>query len=64
MRYRVDLEYGYISYDEKDHDKAVEMYRERGVRLLVCRDIFDEGTVIAGPPVISDLTKDYSAIVN
>lgn len=54
MRYRVDLEYGYISYDEKDKDKALALYEERGVRLRRCKDIFDDGLVIAGPPVFED----------
>lgn len=60
MRYRVDLEgSGYISYDESDRDKAYEIYHERGVRIRLCSDIYDEGTVIEGEPVFCDLSRDY-----
>ena len=56
MRFRVDLKYGYVSFDEKDIEKAWELYREFGVRMRKCVDISDEGQVIAGLPIVEDLT--------
>jgi hypothetical protein len=46
VRYRVDLKYGYISYGAQDYAKAIDIYQREGLRLKVCRDIFDEGHVI------------------
>lgn len=58
MRYRVDLEHGgYISYDVGDYNKALEVYREEGIRIRQCEDIHDEGIVIEGEPIYVDLTK-------
>lgn len=59
-RWRIDLEYGsYISLDISEGEKAWELYRERGIRLRRCRDIFDEGELVAGQPVVVDLTDPY-----
>ena len=58
MRYRVDLDYGNISYDEKDYDKAMELYKERGIRILRCNDIFDDGTLLEGAMVFEDHSND------
>jgi hypothetical protein len=56
MRYQVDLPYGSASYDERDTDRAWDLFQEEGIRIRRCRDIFDEGTVIAGSPIVQDLT--------
>ena len=63
-RYKIDLEYGYVSYDEKDYDKAMELYKSEGIRLRKCSDLFDEGVVIAGKPIIQDLTLPDASRVN
>lgn len=49
-RYRVDTQYGYISYGAQDFEKALETFNECGIRLRVCKDIFDKGHIIAGLP--------------
>ncbi len=52
MRYRVDLNYGYASYDETEKEKAFDLYDREGVRLLECDDLFDDdGFVIADKTV-------------
>lgn len=56
MRYRVDLEYGYISYDESEYETALATFKERGIRIRKCEDIFDDGTVIEGKPIYLDLS--------
>lgn len=58
IRYRVDFENdsGYISLAEHEYSKAVELFKERGVRLRKCKDIHDEGIVIMGAPIVEDLT--------
>lgn len=63
MRYRVDFanDSGYISLDGSEFEKAVELYKERGIRLRQCKDIHDEGVVIMGAPIFEDLTKDFNA---
>lgn len=61
MRWRVDLISGYISYDEKDEDKARALYAEQGLRLRRCRDIHDEGEVIEGLPASVDTKKRATA---
>ena len=48
MRYRVDTRHGWASFDEVDFVKALEMYREEGVRLRKCVDLYDDGEVIEG----------------
>lgn len=59
MRYRVDFEHGgYASYDASEYERAVQLYREQGVRLRQCKDIYDEGTVIEGPPILEDMTRE------
>ena len=50
IRYRVDLVTGYISYSAQDVIKALTLFKEQGLRLRICKDIFDEGRVIAGEP--------------
>jgi hypothetical protein len=50
-RYRVDTACGYTSYGAKDKDKALEAFANGGIRLRLCRDIFDDGVVIAGLPI-------------
>lgn len=49
-RYRVDTAYGYISYGAQDYEKALQAFKDGGIRLRICRDIFDEGRVVAGLP--------------
>jgi hypothetical protein len=52
VRYRVDFPYrSWISFDERDAEKAIELYKSNGVRLRMCDDLHDEGTVIAGLPL-------------
>lgn len=59
MRYRVDFAHGgYASYDESEKDRAWELYREQGIRIRRCKDIFDEGVTIEGPPIIEDNTRE------
>lgn len=58
MRYRVDFASGYASFDGSEFERAVELYKERGIRLRQCRDIHDEGVVIMGEPIYSDLTDE------
>lgn len=64
MRYRVDFEHGYASYDEKDKDRAFEIYREMGIRIRLCKDIHDEGTPIEGRPIFVDLTREIATNAN
>ena len=58
MRYRVDFDSGYASYDESEYHKALELYADRGIRLRRCKDIYDEGIVIMGEPIVEDLTRN------
>lgn len=59
MRYRVDFEHGgYASYDATDHDKAYELFKERGIRFLQQKDIHDRGTLIEGAPIFEDNTRE------
>lgn len=59
MRYRVDLKGGgYISYDQSDEKKAWKIYEERGIRILRCDDIFDDGVVIDGMMIVNDYTRN------
>ena len=60
MRYRVDFDNGsgYISLDGSEFEKAMEIYKERGIRILQCKDIHDRGTVIFGAPIIEDMTRE------
>lgn len=58
MRYRVDFEYGYVSFGEQDVEKAWELYHERGIRIRRCRDIFDDGQLLAGAPIVEDRTVE------
>lgn len=58
MRWRVDTKFGYISFAECDERKAFVYYQESGIRLRRCKDIFDEGVVVAGQPIIEDCS-DY-----
>lgn len=51
MRIRVDTRFGYVSYDQKDVEKAYELYREQGIRIRFCKDIHDEGEVVDGLPL-------------
>lgn len=59
VRYRVDFQYGYISFDESDSERAFELFRDGGIRIRRCADIFDDGVVIDGSPIVKDLTDVY-----
>jgi hypothetical protein len=68
MRWRVDTGIGdsYVSYSDDEKQKAWDLYEElttttsrKGVRIRKCRDIFDDGLVIKGPPIIRDLTEKF-----
>lgn len=50
MRYRVDTRFGYASFDESELAKAEELYEDQGVRLILCKDLMDEGVVLKGLP--------------
>lgn len=54
VRYRVDTRYGYISYGSQDYDKALKYFQDEGIRLRLCKNIFDDGHVIAGEPLPED----------
>jgi len=56
MRYRVDFEGGYASFDEKQKGKAERLYKQCGIRMRLCEDLYDEGIVIKGRPIVLDLT--------
>lgn len=57
MRIRVDYEYGYASFDESERERAEQFYEEHnGIRMRLCRDLFDEGEVIRGRPLFEDHT--------
>lgn len=60
MRYRVDFKWGYISFSEEDKLKAIECYetRDDALRLVEQNDIFDEGTLLCGVPIIVDYSND------
>ena len=58
IRYRVDFENGYASYDSSEYYKALKLYEERGIRLRECKDLFDEGVVIMGAPIFEDLSGE------
>jgi hypothetical protein len=60
MRYRVDFDNGsgYISLDGSEWDKALQLYQERGIRIRQCKDIYDEGVVIMGAPIIEDRSRE------
>ena len=61
-RWRVDFQYGsYISLAYEEKEKAYQLYNEQGgIRLRLCRDIFDEGDLVEGPPIIQDLSQPLS----
>lgn len=55
-RLKVELKYGYVSYDAQDEEKAWQLYKDQGVRIFLCDDIFDnDGVLLSGPPVVHDL---------
>jgi hypothetical protein len=58
LRFLVELEYSLISLDETEEERAWELFRTQGKRIFKCKDIFDEGELLAGPPVFKDLSKD------
>jgi hypothetical protein len=53
-RLRVDTKYGYVSYSMKDKEKAMEIFKNEGIRLRLCKNIFDDGYVVAGEPLPKD----------
>lgn len=58
-RFRVDFDddgNSYASYSTEV--EARELYSQRGVRLLHCKDIHDRGTVIDGAPLVIDLQRE------
>ncbi len=57
-RLRVDLKWSTVSFAEVEEQKAWDLYYEEdGIRIVLCEDIFDEGTVLAGAPIVHDLTS-------
>lgn len=47
-RVKVDFTSGYISYAAENLDKALEAFAQDGIRLLVQRNIHDDGRIVAG----------------
>lgn len=43
-RIRVNLLNGWASYSVQDFEKAYTLYQTEGIDLLLCEDIFDDGT--------------------
>ena len=56
-RFRVDLRFGYASYGVHDLDKALALFAQDGIRLLICRDIFDNGKMIAGRCLLNEVAR-------
>ena len=56
MRIRVDTKYGYASYSMSDRDRALEYFANEGMRLRLCKDIYDDGYVIADSTTIMKRT--------
>lgn len=54
----MDLRAGYASFDGADEARAVELYKTEGVRLRCCRDLDDEGVVVAGAPLGVEFDRD------
>lgn len=63
-RFRVDTKYWSASFDESEKDKAWEFYRseEKAIRIVLCEDIFDEGVVLDGAPIVQDFTANECRI--
>jgi hypothetical protein len=57
----VDLRHGYASFDETEEPRARKLFAAEGLRLRRCRDVFDNGEVIAGLPLSVDLRKAAAA---
>jgi hypothetical protein len=57
-RWRVDTEYSSVSFDDSEEEKAWYFYRIHGIRMVKCSDLFDEGVVVAGAPIVKDLSYD------
>lgn len=55
MKYKVDLNHGHIIFDESDYKKALAIFKQEGTRMFILKDIFDEGTLLYGLPVVKDL---------
>lgn len=64
MRFRVDMKYGYASFSTDDAEKAYALYEQEGIRIRLCKNIFDEGDVIEGLPIVQDLSVPQSWEVN
>jgi hypothetical protein len=62
VRYRVDLRFGYASFDESQEARARELYQAEGVRLRRCTDLFDEGEVIEGLPLEVEFTRRQESV--
>jgi len=57
-RYRIDTLYGYISIT--DEKLAWEIYKDptyNAIRIRKCKDIYDEGIILDGKPIIEDFTR-------
>ena len=63
MRYKVVFKNGsgYASFDERDYERALDLFKSEGIRMLRQKDIFDEGTLVFGLPEVVDLTKNFNA---
>lgn len=64
MRYKIQTAFGYVSYDESDSEKAIELWNSEGIRFYVQQDVLDEGVLIWGPVEIIDLSIADPATLN
>lgn len=61
MKYKVDLKYGYIIYDEVDFDKAIELYEKEGLRILKSKyeGSLTEWVLMYGQPEYEDISNVF-----
>lgn len=65
MRWKVDLKYGYASFNESDKEKAWDLFHDEGIRIRKCKDIMDdEGIVVEGLPIYEDRTIPFHYFLN
>ena len=50
-RFRVDTRTGYASYSAMDYERALDVFENGGIRLRVCKNIYDDGAVVMGEPL-------------
>ncbi len=61
MKYKVDTKHGYIFFSNKEESyRYFNNNRDDCIRLLECKDIYDDGKVLAGAIFVLDLTENYN----